>query len=106
MAHQRFFIFERRAVQIQKTLWIYEEARAEFLENFVAVARLRIQTHRIGQTRAAAALYTNAQASLFGETPSFSRSSRIFFAARSLKEIFAIVGLATSVAIFKCSKGL
>src|SRR6266403_1181707 len=42
LAHQRLFIFERRAVQVQKTLRVNEEARTEFLKNFIAVARLRV----------------------------------------------------------------
>src|SRR5258708_6699726 len=41
-----------------------------------------------------------------GDTPSFSSRARIFSAARSVRWIFAIFGLATSVAIFKCSKRL
>src|SRR5260370_453286 len=41
-----------------------------------------------------------------GETPSFSSSSRILRSARSVRLIFAIFGLATSVAMVKCSKTL
>src|SRR5437879_5137332 len=41
-----------------------------------------------------------------GDTPSFSSSARIFSAARSVRWIFAIFGLATSVAMVKCSKTL
>src|SRR5579864_8012264 len=66
LAHQRFFVFERGAIQIKETFWIDEETRAEFLENFVAVAGLCIEAHGVGQARAAAALYADAQSALFG----------------------------------------
>ena len=66
LAHQCFFVFERCAVEIQKAFWVYEEARAEFFEDFVAIAGLRVQAHRVGQTGAASALHTDSQAALFG----------------------------------------
>ena len=66
LAHQRLFVFERRAVQIQKALGIDEDARAMFLENFVAVAGLGVEAHGVGKTGAAAALHADAQAALFG----------------------------------------
>src|SRR5713226_3018313 len=62
LAHQRLFVFERRAVQIQKTFLVDEEARAEFFEDFVAVASLGVEPHGIRETGAAAALHTYAQA--------------------------------------------
>src|SRR6266436_2416646 len=40
LAHQRLFVLERRAVQIQKTFRVDEEARAELFEDFVPVAGL------------------------------------------------------------------
>src|SRR6202021_658984 len=36
LAHQRFFVFESCAVQIEKAFRVYEETSAEFFENFVA----------------------------------------------------------------------
>src|SRR6266436_2322152 len=66
LAHQRLFVLERRAVQIQETFRIDEEARAEFLENLVAVAGLRVQPHGIGEAGATAALNANAQAANIG----------------------------------------
>src|SRR5882762_487337 len=66
LAHQRLFILERRAVQIQKTFGVDEEARAELFEDFVAVAGLRIQPHGIGEAGTAAALNANAQATNIG----------------------------------------
>src|SRR6266478_8957437 len=39
-----------------------------------------------------------------GETPSFSSSARIFRAARSVRWIFAMLGLTTSVAMIKCPR--
>src|SRR5580698_10628843 len=66
LAHQRFFVFERCAVEIQETFRVNEEACAEFFKDFVAVAGLRVQAHGIRQTRATATLHTDAQAALFG----------------------------------------
>ena len=42
LAHQRFFVLERRALQIQKALGVYELARAMLFKNFIAVASLSI----------------------------------------------------------------
>src|SRR5712664_728748 len=66
LAHQRLFVLERRAVQIQKTFRVDEEARAEFLEDFFAVACLVVEAHSIREAGAAAALHAYAQAALFG----------------------------------------
>src|SRR5947207_7340637 len=65
LAHQRLFVLERRAIQVQKALGVHENARAVLLEDFVAVARLRIQAHRIGQSGAAAALHAHTQPANF-----------------------------------------
>ena len=64
LTHQGFFVLEDGSGKIQKALWIDEDARTEFLENFIAIARLRIETHRIRKPRATAALHTDAKASL------------------------------------------
>src|SRR5260370_5453908 len=66
LAHQRFFVFERRAVQVQETFRVDDEARAKFLEDLVAVPRLVVEPHGIRQTGAATPLYAYAQAALFG----------------------------------------
>src|SRR5215472_9973267 len=65
-AHQVFLIIERGLVQVQEALRVDENARAVFLDDLVAVARLRLELHRVGQPRAAAALHTDAQAARFG----------------------------------------
>src|SRR5438876_9348812 len=62
LAHQRFFVLERRAVQIEETLRINEDACAKFLEDLVAVAGLGVQPHGIGEAGAAATLHAHAQA--------------------------------------------
>src|SRR5260370_2802736 len=66
LAHERLFVLERSAVQIQKTFRVDEEARAELLENLVAVASLRVQPHGIGEAGTAAALHPYAQAADIG----------------------------------------
>src|SRR6266702_1443334 len=66
LAHECLFVLERRAVQVQKTFRVHEDARAVLLKNLVAVARLCVKPHGVGQTRAPAALHANAQAAPFG----------------------------------------
>src|SRR5713226_5283277 len=66
LAHQRLFVLERSAVQIQKTFRVDEEARAELFEDFVAVAGLGVPPHGIGEAGTAAALHAYAQASDIG----------------------------------------
>src|ERR1700732_4192633 len=62
LAHQRLFVLERRAVQEQKTFRVNEEARTEFFEDLVTIARLRVEAHGIREAGAAAALDADAQA--------------------------------------------
>src|SRR6202790_5569448 len=63
--HQVFLIVQRGVVQIKEALRVHEQPRTVFLDHFVAVARLRLQTHRVGQPGAAAALHAHAQAAGF-----------------------------------------
>src|SRR6266436_1744145 len=62
LAHQRLFVLERSAVQIQKTFRVDEDTRAELFEDFVAVAGVGIQPHGIGEAGTAPALHAYAQA--------------------------------------------
>src|SRR6266436_4903423 len=59
LAHERLFVLEGGAVQVQKTFWVNEEARTEFLEDLVAVACLGVQPHGIREAGAAAALHAH-----------------------------------------------
>src|ERR1700745_597889 len=43
LAHERLFVLQRRAIQVQKTFRVHKNTCAELLDNLVAVARLRIQ---------------------------------------------------------------
>src|SRR5256885_14015081 len=86
LAHQRFFVLERRAVQIQETFRIDEDARAKFLKDFVAVASLRVQPLGIGKTGAAAALHAHAQAADFGRH-TFLFKQRADFESGALSEV-------------------
>src|SRR5260370_36519983 len=61
LAHERFFVLKRRAVQIEQAFRVNEDARPEFLKDLVAIARLGIQPHGIRQAGTAAALHTHAQ---------------------------------------------
>src|SRR2546422_1675758 len=65
-AHQVFLPLERGVVEIEITLGVHKQPRAMLLEDFVAVARLRLEPHRVGQARAAAALHTHAKPAGFG----------------------------------------
>src|SRR5580693_9152727 len=59
--HQVFLIVQRGVIQVKEALRVHEQPRAVFLDHFVAVARLRLQTHRVRQPGAAAALNAHAQ---------------------------------------------
>src|SRR5208282_5551420 len=65
LAHQRVLVLEGGTVQVQKTLRVDEDAGAKLLEDFVAVAGLGVEAHGVGEARAAATLYADAQASNF-----------------------------------------
>src|SRR5947208_16593543 len=64
LAHERVFVIERGAVQVQKTFRVYEDAGAELLENFIAVAGLGIEAHGVGEAGATSALNANAETAL------------------------------------------
>src|SRR5947209_1634459 len=66
LAHQVFLPLQRGVVEIEITLGVHKQPRAMLLEDFVAVARLRLEPHRVGQARAAAALHTHAKPARFG----------------------------------------
>ena len=63
LAHERVFVLQNRAVQVEQTLRVHKNARTKLFKNFVTIACLRVQTHRVGQARTAAALHANAQTS-------------------------------------------
>src|SRR5438552_13540424 len=86
LAHQRLFVLERRAVQIQEAFGVDEEARAEFLKDFVAVASLGVQPHGIGEAGAAAALNAHAQAPDIGRH-TFLFKQRADFESGALSEV-------------------
>src|SRR5262249_5078310 len=65
LPHQRLFVVQSGAIQVQKALGIDEDASTKLLENSVAVARLCIQSHGIRQTRTATTLHAYAQPSQF-----------------------------------------
>src|SRR5713226_1050793 len=79
LAHQVFLPLERGVVEIEVTLGVHKQPRAMLLEDFVAVARLRLKAHRIGQARAAAALHTHAKPAGFGGNTVFGEESADFF---------------------------
>src|SRR5580704_11088389 len=64
--HQVLVIIQRGVVKIEIALGIDENTRAIFFEHFVAVARFRIQTHRVAETGTAAALHADAESAGFG----------------------------------------
>src|SRR5438876_9470181 len=86
LAHQRLFVLERRAVQIQEAFGVDEESRAEFLKDFVAVASLGVQPHGIGEAGAAAALHAHAQAPDIGRH-TFLFKQRADFESGALSEV-------------------
>src|SRR3989442_9607288 len=79
LAHQVFLPLQRVVVAIEITLGVHKQPRAMLLEDFVAVARLRLEPHRVGQARAAAALHTHAKPAGFGGGPLLGPGSPGFF---------------------------
>src|SRR5712691_10894200 len=79
LAHQVFLPLQRGVVEIEITLGVHKQPRAMLLEDFVAVARLRLEPHRIRQARAAAALHTHAKPADFGGDTVFGEESADFF---------------------------
>src|SRR5712691_10501577 len=79
LAHQVFLPLQRGVVEIEITLGVHKQPRAMLLEDFVAVARLRLEPHRVGQARAAAALHTHAKPAGFGGNTVFGEESADFF---------------------------
>src|SRR5260370_12377209 len=53
LAHQRLFVLDSPAVQVQKTFLVNEQARAPFLEDFVAASTLAVQSHPLSDPRTA-----------------------------------------------------
>ena len=66
LPHQRLFVVQRHAVQIEERLGIDEDAHAVELVDAVALAGLRVELDGIRKPRAAAAHHAQAQAALFG----------------------------------------
>ena len=54
-----------------------------FFKNFVAVARLGVEAHGVGQTGAAAALHADAQAALVGGDTVFFEQRADLYARRA-----------------------
>src|SRR5712692_10711091 len=79
LAHQVFLPLQRGVVEIEVTLGVHKQPRAMLLEDFVAVARLRLEPHRVRQARAAAALHTHAKPAGFGRDTVFGEESADFF---------------------------
>src|SRR3989454_6414426 len=79
LAHQVFLPLQRGVVEIEVTLGVHKQPRAMLLEDFVAVARLRLEPHRVGQARAAAALHTYAKPAGFGGGTALGAGAAGFF---------------------------
>src|ERR1700736_4535281 len=60
LPHQRLFVVENHAVEVDKRLGIHKDADVFKIVNTVPLSRLRVEPNVIGQTGTAAAL--NAQA--------------------------------------------
>src|SRR6266481_2555360 len=61
LLHQILEVVERRVVEVEVALGIDKNARAIFLEHLVAIARFRIEPHRVRKPRTTPALHTHAQ---------------------------------------------
>src|SRR2546423_2711431 len=66
LLHQRLFVVEDHAVQINEALGINEDADAVKVIDTVTLARLRIKANVVAQAAASAALHAHAQSALLG----------------------------------------
>jgi hypothetical protein len=64
LPHQRLFVVQRHAVQIEKRLGIDEDPHAVELVDAVALAGPRVELDGVGKPRAAAAHHAQAQSAL------------------------------------------
>src|ERR1700730_1383418 len=78
LTHQRLFVLQRGAVQIQQTFRVDEDSPAMLFKNLVAVARLAVETHGIGESGAAASLYSYTKTAPIGRDPLFFEQSADF----------------------------
>jgi hypothetical protein len=76
LAHQRVFIVERRAVEVEEALGIDEDAGTKLLKHFVAVAGLGVEPHGVGEAGAAAALDAYTETALIRRHTFFRRAER------------------------------
>src|ERR1700746_2980574 len=63
--HQVFLIVERRLVEVKVALRVHKKPCSVLFDDFIAVPRLCLQTHRVRQSRAPATLHTDAQPARF-----------------------------------------
>jgi hypothetical protein len=65
LPHQRLFVVENHAVQVDKRLGVDEDANIFKVVHTIPFTRLRVETNVIGETRTAAALDAQTEAPLF-----------------------------------------
>src|SRR5580700_3114145 len=104
LAHQGFFVLQRGAVQIEKTLWVDEQARTEFFENFIAVAGLRVEAHSVRQAGAAAALHAYAQAALIEGHAVFFEQRADFFCSAFGQVDFRRIRRTVLIDVWRCRR--
>src|SRR4051812_29318083 len=65
LLHQRLFVVQHHAVQVDEALRVHEQAHTIELIHAVALTRLRIEADVVAQSAASAALYAHAKSALF-----------------------------------------
>jgi hypothetical protein len=71
LPHQRLFVVENHAVEVDKRLGVDEDANIFKVVHTIPFTRLRVETNVIGETRAAAALDAQTEAPLIRGDPFF-----------------------------------
>jgi len=74
LPHQRFFVVENHAVEIDKRLWIDKDADFFKVVHTIAFSRLRVEANVVRKTRAATALDAQTKSPLLRGDPFFGHS--------------------------------
>src|SRR5260370_7677587 len=79
LPHQRLFVVENHAMEVDKRLGVDEDANVFKVVNTIPFAMLRIEPYVVGETRTSAALDAQTEPPRSGEDPSLAMASRIRF---------------------------
>jgi len=101
LAHQRLFVLERRAIQVQQAFRVNEDARAVFLEILSRSRALVSRRMAYDRPEQPPPCTPTRRPPCSGDTPSFFEQGADLLRGALGQVIFAMFGLSVSVAISK-----